>query len=63
MRFKDLPVGHTFEFDNSKIESKLGYRLGFPSGPWVKDSARKYHGHTLNCHVGSVNVEVTDLTK
>ena len=54
MKFKDLPIGHSFNFTKASL-------TGFPNGVWVKDSARKYHGHTLNCRVGAINVEVDDL--
>ena len=75
MKFKELSIWQTFEFD----ESDNPFSLGLAQGPWVKVSARRYRKDTnpfsadyvervehifgvnhLN-QVGSINVEVKAL--
>ena len=58
MRFKDLHPGQFFIFTT---EGQLfnGCVYSGMRGPWVKTSPRKYIGHGLVCHVGTVNVLVT----
>ena len=62
MKFKELTIGQTFEFDRGNNSLAL---LSFPNGPWVKISARRYHKSidpfSYIEQVGSVNVKVRVL--
>lgn len=52
MKFRNLPVGSIFNFDNPK--------LGMAYGPWVKSGKRSYYqlGDNLTYRVGTINVGV-----
>ena len=62
MKFKELAIGQTFEFDRGN--NSLALR-SFPNGPWIKVSARRYHKNIGPFphvdQVGSVNVKVRVL--
>ena len=55
MKFRDLQVNDTFEFDRSER-----WASSLSTGPWLKTSARKYIrlSNGLQCRVGSVNAEI-----
>ena len=53
MKFKELKIGDSFEFDNSRFPLS-----GMERGPWVKTSARKYEKPGMRCQVGSINAEL-----
>ncbi|HEU0180351.1 MAG TPA: hypothetical protein VFV58_39445 [Blastocatellia bacterium] len=57
MKFRDLEIGATFEFDHSVLECTC---YNFAHGPWVKVSPRKYQwlAGGSEIKVGRINVAV-----
>ena len=53
MKFKELQIGDSFEFDNSRFRTS-----GMERGPWTKTSPRKYEKPNMKCTVGSINTKV-----
>ena len=43
MKFKDLLVGHIFEFDHTDLKGSCG---AIAHGPWIKLSARRYRPYS-----------------
>ena len=56
-RFKDLEPTEFFEF----VAERQYYSM--MRGPWIKISPRKYYGHGMICHVGTINALVTPMTR